>query len=451
MKNIAIILTSGTGQRSGLNVPKQFIKIAGKTVFEHTIDVFEKNTNIDEIIVVAHSNYIDYIEEIIKKNKYAKIKKVLSGGQTRRESSKIGITSIEYENARVLIHDAVRPFLYSEIIDDCINALKTYKAVDVAIDSADTLIKINDKNIITDIPDRNLFKRGQTPQGFDLKTIKKAHELADQDKDINVTDDCALVLKFGLSDIYVVKGNNFNHKITYPIDVAVADKLFQIKSINSINKDLTGLSGKIIAVFGATKGIGAAVKTLAEKNNAKVYGFSRSTNTNIKSLTDVEAALKDIYIKEHKIDYIVNTAGILNMGVINTRKYNEIIEEIQINYLGCINIALASYKYLKETKGNLIFYTSSSYTRGRALYSIYSSTKAAVVNLTQAIAEEWENDNIRVNVINPERTATPMRYANFGKEPEETLLSAQKVAEETLKALLSDYTGQVIDVRKVSY
>ena len=129
MKNIAIILTSGTGQRSGLNVPKQFIKIAGKTVFEHTIDVFEKNTNIDEIIVVAHSNYIDYIEEIIKKNKYAKIKKVLSGGQTRRESSKIGITSIEYENARVLIHDAVRPFLYSEIIDDCINALKTYKAV----------------------------------------------------------------------------------------------------------------------------------------------------------------------------------------------------------------------------------------------------------------------------------------------------------------------------------
>ncbi len=127
------------------------------------------------------------------------------------------------------------------------------------------------------------------------------------------------------------------------------------------------------------------------------------------------------------------------------------IDEIEVNYLGCINIALASHKYLKETKGSLIFYTSSSYTRGRALYSIYSSSKAAVVNLTQAISEEWENDNIRVNVINPERTATPMKYANFGKEPEETLLSPQKVAEESLNVLLSDYTGQVIDIRKINY
>ena len=103
---------------------------------------------------------------------------------------------------------------------------------------------------------------------------------------------------------------------------------------------------------------------------------------------------------------------------------------------------------MKETKGSLIFYTSSSYTRGRALYSIYSSTKAAIVNLVQALAEEWENEKIRINVINPERTATPMRFSNFGKEPEETLLKPEKVAEATLNTLLSDYTGQVIDVRR---
>ena len=82
------------------------------------------------------------------------------------------------------------------------------------------------------------------------------------------------------------------------------------------------------------------------------------------------------------------------------------------------------------------------------MYSIYSSTKAAIVNLTQALAEEWEKDSIKINVINPERTATPMRYSNFGKEPEGSLLSPNKVAEATINALLSNFTGQVIDVKR---
>ena len=92
-------------------------------------------------------------------------------------------------------------------------------------------------------------------------------------------------------------------------------------------------------------------------------------------------------------------------------------------------------------------FASSSYTRGRANYSIYSSAKSAVVNLAQALAEEWEEDEIRVNVINPERTKTPMREENFGKEPDKTLLMPKVVAEATLHTLLSRCTGQVINVR----
>ena len=120
---------------------------------------------------------------------------------------------------------------------------------------------------------------------------------------------------------------------------------------------------------------------------------------------------------------------------------------IRTNYDGMVNIAIESFQYLRETKGQLLLYTSSSYTRGRALYSIYSSTKAAVVNFMQAIAQEWEPDAIRVNVMNPERTKTPMRIRNFGTEPEGTLLDAHSVAEASLRTLLSDLTGQVIDVR----
>ena len=95
-----------------------------------------------------------------------------------------------------------------------------------------------------------------------------------------------------------------------------------------------------------------------------------------------------------------------------------------------------------------MFFTSSSYTRGRAFYSIYSSTKAAIVNFVQAIAQEWEQAGITVNCINPERTKTPMRVKNFGSEPDDTLLRSETVAEMTVRSLLCDYTGQVIDVKR---
>jgi 2-C-methyl-D-erythritol 4-phosphate cytidylyltransferase len=127
--------------------------------------------------------------------------------------------------------------------------------------------------------------------------------------------------------------------------------------------------------------------------------------------------------------------------------YGKIQEMMDINLKGAVNVALESFPYLKESKGHLLFYTSSSYTRGRALYSIYSATKAAVVNFVQAIASEWEYDDISVNCINPERTKTPMRMANFGQEPEDTLLKAADVAKVSLGVLCSGLNGQVVDIK----
>lgn len=446
--NIAIILASGTGERTGLNIPKQFMKVAGKMVIEHTLDTFEHHNEIDEIIIVSHINHVEFVKETVLKNNYKKIKKVLAGGATRRESSFIGLSAIEHNEGKVLIHDAVRPFLHNSIITSCIRALDDYRAIDVAIPSADTLIEVDDNNIIKNIPERKMFRRGQTPQAFDLSLIRKAHELANNDKDVNVTDDCGLILKYNLAKVFVVEGDDYNHKITYPIDVAIADKLFQIKTLSAPNSNKKSLNEKVLVVFGASKGIGEATINIAKNYNCKIYGFSRSNGVDVQNNADVENALKSVYEKEKRIDYIVNTAGILRMGQLALRELSDIVNEINVNYVGCVNVAQNAYKYLKESKGSLLFYTSSSYTRGRAMYSIYSSTKAAIVNLTQALAEEWEKDEIRINVICPERTATPMRFSNFGKEPEGSLLSAEKVAEATINTLLSNFTGQVIDVKR---
>lgn len=448
MKNYAIILASGAGERTGLDIPKQFVKIAGKSVLEHTIEIFEKNSNIDNIIIVTTFSSVDFVKSLALKNGYKKIKKIIEGGETRRESSCIGINAIEEENAKVLIHDAVRPFVSSKIIDNCIKALDKYKAVDVAIKSADTIIQVDNNNIIERIPERNTLRRGQTPQAFDLKTIKQAHKLANKEDKVAVTDDCGLIIKYGLAEVYVIDGDDSNIKITYPIDVAIADKLFQLKTHESTINDFSKLKDKTIVVFGGNSGIGNAICKLAKRYGAKVYPYSRKNSVDVKDEKSVKKALNNVYQKEGGIDFVINTSGVLIYGEINKRSSEDIENEIKTNYLGCINIAQASFEYLKKNSGSLLFFSSSSYTRGRKDYAIYSSSKAAVVNFTQALSEEWEDHGINVNVIVPERTATPMRFKNFGEEPSETLLQPEYVAEISLSTLLENISGQIINVNK---
>lgn len=446
MKNYGIILASGTGNRYGSDIPKQFVKIAGKTVFEHTITIFENSKEIDEIIVVITPEYRHFGEELIIKNNFKKISKLLNGGETRKESSSIGINSIEDTEANVIIHDCARPFLSQRIIKDCIKALESYSAVDVAIASADTIIKVKD-NLIDTIPERKYLKRGQTPQCFKLSTIKKAHELSKNDS--NFTDDCGLIIKYGLGDVYVVEGEVENIKITYPEDIYMADRLFQIRSAECPKEvNLNELKDKVIVVFGGTSGIGECIVNISKKHGARPYSASTRTGCDITDYNSVSKYLEEVYNETGKIDYVVNSAGILRMGKLLDRDIEDVKRDIDINYVGAINVSKASIPYLQKTMGGILLFTSSSYTRGRALYSTYSSTKAGIVNLTQALAEELSPDKIRINVINPERTATPMRLKAFGKEPEDSLLSPQKAGEVSLKTLLSDLTGQVIDVRR---
>lgn len=448
-KVYSVILASGKGERFDYYKPKQFIKIAGKTILEHTLDAFENNNSIDEIILVINPDYKDLTEQILINNHYKKIKKVLNGGETRKESSFVGINAIDDDEAKVLIHDAVRPFVSDRIINECVEALDKFSAVDVAIKSSDTIIQINDEHIINHIPQRNYMMRGQTPQAFRVGLIKKAHELSAQEENFEFTDDCGLIVKCNLGDVYVVNGEETNIKITYPEDIFLADKLFQINS-QKVPKNvlLNDLKDKVLVVFGASSGIGKDICKIAADYKAITYGYSRKNNVNIINYEEIQKALKEVYEKEKRIDYVINTAGILNIGKLEERDMESVLEEININYIGAVKIIKASIEYLRESKGSLLMFTSSSYTRGRALYSTYSSTKAAVVNMVQALAEEFQPDNIKINVINPERTATPLRYKNFGKEPEDTLLSSEQVAFDSLKTVLSDLTGQVIDVRK---
>ena len=225
MKNIALILASGTGSRCKLGFPKQFAEINNKTILEYTIDAFENHELIDEIYLVTSKEFVEKVKKIVQKSNYKKIQTVIAGGETRKDSSYNGISAIPYSNANVLIHDGVRPLISKEIITNCINTLKEKNAVCVTIESSDTIFVTNNNGVITNIPKRQTLKRAQTPQCFKLDIIKKAHELAKADKTCLVTDDCGLIMNYNLADIYTIDGDTNNIKVTYPEDIEFVKKI----------------------------------------------------------------------------------------------------------------------------------------------------------------------------------------------------------------------------------
>lgn len=455
-RTIGVILAGGTGSRVGMSIPKQLLKIAGKPVLEHTVSIFQDAAAIDEVLILMHPEHRSEAERIA--SRYPKVTRVVAGGETRNDSTRAALDALSTTadpDDRVLFHDAVRPLLETRILDDLVTTLNEYDAVDVAIPSADTIIEVDGASEIVDIPDRSRLRRGQTPQAFRLRTIQEAYRRAWLDPAFLATDDCSVVLKY-LPEvpIAVVNGSERNMKITEPIDVFLADKLFQIGSTiappaASVEKYRQSLEGRVLVVLGGSYGIGSDVVEMARRFGATVHSFSRSqTGTDVSRAEDIAAALAAAHAASGRIDYVVLTAGVLNVGRLAEISMDEILEGVRVNYLSPVLTARLAHRYLKETHGQLVFFTSSSYTRGRASYSVYSSTKAAVVNLAQALADEWSEEDIRVNVINPERAATPMRVKAFGEEPEGSLLSSAAVALTTIDVLLSTLTGHVIDVRR---
>ncbi|MCS2168275.1 bifunctional cytidylyltransferase/SDR family oxidoreductase [Scandinavium manionii] len=452
MKNIGVILASGTGSRFGAKMPKQFIKLAGKPIIQYTLEAFQKASCIDEIIVVTGDSYTDFVSGIVNDNKINKVTKIISGGKERYESSWSAIQCIDQEECNIIFHDAVRPFVSQRIINDCVEALNEWNAVDVVVDPTDTIVKVKGSTIMS-IPDRRFLGRGQTPQAFKKSVITEAYNRFLAEPNRVASDDCGIVLKYLPTEpVYIVKGEESNFKITHQQDIYLADNIIRDGVLAQVENDREKIeqcmSDKVIVIFGGSSGIGQSILVKAKEFGANVYSFSRVNGCDISQKEDINKALEKVLELENRIDCVINTVGVLIKKPISFMTDEDIINNCNVNYVGAINVARQSYEHLKSSQGMLVNFTSSSFTRGRANYSLYSSSKAAIVNFTQALADEWQSSNIKVNCINPERTDTPMRRKSFGIEPPESLLTAEQVADTTLSLIASNYTGQIISVRK---
>lgn len=448
----AILLAGGHGNRFGGEVPKQFLRLAGEEILLRSIRTLAA-AEIDRLVIVAHPQWMAETERVVEAAGLDVPTRIVAGGASRNESTWNGIVALDAsDDDIVLVHDAVRPLLPLDVVRRAIDPLVDGLAdsTDTVIPSADTLVVV-DGGVVVEIPDRSRFRRGQTPQAFRKGVLVQAYEAARAAGDMAATDDCSLVLRHVPgARILAVPGDEMNMKITTRLDMVLADRMLQMKTLDG--DEQTPAAGSLtnarFLIVGGTNGIGRAIADEAGRLGGRTEIAGRSTGLDVRDPESVTRCVDAAAERLGGLDHVVVTAGVLKVGTVAGSAAPELHEVIDVNLVGSLNVAAAAHRYLRESRGSLTVFASSSFTRGRAQYVAYSASKAGVVNMAQGLAEEWHEDGIRVNAVSPERTDTPMRRRAFPEEAHALLLTPEEVARATIRLLRSNLTGQVLDVRR---
>jgi 2-C-methyl-D-erythritol 4-phosphate cytidylyltransferase len=225
MSTAAIILAGGTGTRFNSPEPKQFGLIGRRTLLEICLGAFQDHPALEGIVLVVPIAHLSRVEKMVDAGAFSKVRKILPGGKTRQESSALGIAAAPDSTENVLIHDAARALVAPAVIHRVLEALASFEAVRPVLPASDTIIRVDDADQVTAVLDRGKLRRVQTPQGFKLKIIRRAHELAEKEGYGDAGDDCSLVVRYGLASVATVAGDPGNIKITVPQDLAMAEAI----------------------------------------------------------------------------------------------------------------------------------------------------------------------------------------------------------------------------------
>lgn len=242
--NTAIILAAGVGQRMrNGGLPKQFLKLMGKPIIIYTIEKFEQCKEIDQIIVVCHGGYIDYMEELVKLYSLKKVANIVVGGHDRQSSVKKGLDAIaekQYEdNDTVIIHDGVRPLVDNSTISENIRVALQYGCAITVHPVTESVVITDEDNAEID----NFKKRTDTysltaPRTFRFAELYKLYEKDDDYEDRAVPLlDAAMVYADAGNEVHLVKEHGTNIKITTPEDFYYLKAILELEE----NKYIFGL------------------------------------------------------------------------------------------------------------------------------------------------------------------------------------------------------------------
>jgi 2-C-methyl-D-erythritol 4-phosphate cytidylyltransferase len=224
----AILVSAGSSQRMGFD--KLFATIAGEPVIAHAIRAFDQAASVSEIIVVVREDRQDEIQKISHDTGFRKLRAIVPGGERRQDSVRAGLDTIHPETKYVAVHDAARPLITPEQIERAFERCCVHRAAALAQPVNDTLKRADADLLVVDSVDRHRLYAMQTPQIFERKLIEDAYRVV-YAQNLSVTDEVSAVERLD-QKIALVLNDEFNFKITYPRDLAVAEFILRERANN---------------------------------------------------------------------------------------------------------------------------------------------------------------------------------------------------------------------------
>lgn len=240
--NIAIIFAGGVGRRMKYSkIPKQFLKLNGKEIIIHTIEHFQRHSEIDAIVVACVADWHDHLHKLLKKYRIDKVKRIVPGGETGQLSIYNGLCAARdiadesHDDAPiVLIHDGVRPLINEELISINIQGVKENGSAVTTTHVKETLlVVVPESGQITQVPDRSRSRIAKAPQSFFLKDIMDCHEKANSAMKHDFIDSCTMMHYYG-KKLNLVDGPDENIKITTPEDYYIARAYIEARENNKL-------------------------------------------------------------------------------------------------------------------------------------------------------------------------------------------------------------------------
>ncbi len=367
--NIAIIFAGGSGTRMKTHgLPKQFLKIEGKTIIVKTLENFEINKQIDKIYIACKEDWIDYLKEEIEQSGIKKVVKIVKGGESGQDSIFNALYAAYEENPKdsiVLIHDGVRPFISQELINQNIEDVEKYGTSITVTPCFETAIQSSNGELVEEVPKRSEMYTAQAPQCFRLGQIVEVHQKVRQTEKgyDGAVDSCNLMRNNGYP-VHMTMGPRNNIKVTTPTDYYLIQALYKYKkdeyrSENELNKiieedinhildnpiNFKKLENSTVLITGASGMIGTyLLYTLAILNdlrslNIKIVALVRDRNKitgYLKNRDDIIVLEQDVCDRinyDDKVDYIIHAASPASPKIMKDAP----VDTLMANTLGTYN------------------------------------------------------------------------------------------------------------------
>lgn len=227
MAKLAVIIpAAGSGSRMGAATPKPFLELGNKPILWHTLTAFCAVNEVVQIIVPTSEDRMISVEKIFDSiDRDDVLLQTVKGGKERQFSIQNALDLVLDDVELVAVHDAVRPFISSNLITKTAKAAKKHGGAIVAVPAKDTIKKVDSEQIILETPDRQFLWQAQTPQIFQKNLLIDAYNSAIESKFLG-TDDSSLVERIG-GKVIMVEGDRENLKITYPVDLQIAELILK--------------------------------------------------------------------------------------------------------------------------------------------------------------------------------------------------------------------------------